>query len=61
MNEHNSPHEVEFLSNGWTVDRRHNMFEVTQAVVVIKARFSLDEKLSGHLVQLQGLLTLSFR
>ena len=45
MNEYNSPHEVKFLSSGGTVDGRHNMFEVTQAMMVIKVRFSLNEKL----------------
>ena len=45
MTEHNSAHEVKFLSNGRSVDGRHNMFEITQAMVVIKVRFSLNEKL----------------
>ena len=45
MTERNSVHEVKFLSNGGTVDGRYNMFEVTQAMVVIKVRFSLNEKL----------------
>ena len=45
MNGQNSAHEVKFLSNGRTVDGRHSMFEVTQAMVAIKVRFSLNEKL----------------
>ena len=44
-NERNSNYEAGFLSSGGTVDGRHNMFQVTQAMVVIKARFSLNEKL----------------
>ena len=35
-NERNGPHEVKFLSSGGTVDGRHNMFQVTQAMMVIK-------------------------
>ena len=55
MNGHNSAHEVKFLSNGRTVDGRHNMFEVTQAMVVIKVRFSLNEKLKQTLGSSAGI------
>ena len=44
MTERNSVHEVKFLSNGRRVDGSHDMFEITQAMVVIKVRFSLNEK-----------------
>ena len=61
MNEYNSPHEVKFLSSGGTVDGRHNMFEVTQGVVVIKAKFSLNEKLKRTLGSTAGITHFVFQ
>ena len=48
--EHNSVQEAKFLSSGGIVDGRHSMFEVTQAMVAIKVRFSLNKKLNTPLV-----------
>ena len=61
MNGQNSAHEVKLLSNGRTVDRRHNMFEVTQAMVMIKARFSLNEKLKRTLGSTAGITHFVFQ
>ena len=61
MNGQNSVHEVKLLSNGRTVDRRHNMFEVTQAMVMIKARFSLNEKLKRTLGSTAGITHFVFQ
>ena len=48
------------FSSGGTVDGRHNMFQVTQAMVVIKARFSLNEKLKQILGLTKGIIHFAF-
>jgi hypothetical protein len=59
-NEHNSGYEADFLSSGGIVDGRHNMFQVTLAMVVIKARFSLNEKLKRTLGLTAGITHFAF-